>query len=220
MTAFFSHRTRSFRKRFIKECTTSTTQRRARKPGSCSNIFFPPREGGCARCNFCIPPRLDGQYNPHPYKGFAVFSHWFWDVLPPGGQAYLPAASHHVCLLRRGPQPTATHFYPSEQNVLSPISSVRRIFSHRLQRERRLDHAAVYTLPFPPNTLQLIILRQGQRPYFLEKTCLLPFLKSAMNRTPAPVFPRDRFPLAACAQNIKYSLQHLPRWQWPSPLPW
>ena len=111
-------------------------------------------------------------------------------------------------------------FIRQNRTFCPQFSSVRRIFSHRLQRERRLDHAAVYTIPFPPNTLQLIILRQGQRPYFLEKTCLLPFLKSAMNRTPAPVFPRDRFPLAACAQNIKYSLQHLPRWQWPSPLPW
>ena len=63
-------------------------------------------------------------------------------------------------------------FIRQNRTFCPQFSSVRRIFSHRLQRERRLDHAAVYTLPtqYPPT--------------------------HHTTSRPAPIFPRKNLPFA------------------------
>ena len=90
------------------------------------------------------------------------------------------------------------------------FSTVGWVTSHRLPCQGCFDHTAINALPFPANSLQLVIFFQAQYPYLFKEACLLPFLKISVNTAATPIFPWDRFPLAPRPQNIEDAFQNLP----------
>src|SRR6516225_2061140 len=71
--------------------------------------------------------------------------------------------------------------------------------------QRRLVHRPVQTLPFPIDTLQVLVFCQSLAPQFVEHAPLYPLLKVSVNGTAGTELSRHRLPLTAGAENIQNS---------------
>src|SRR5215211_4343934 len=76
--------------------------------------------------------------------------------------------------------------------------------------KRCLGHRTVHRLPFPLESLPLIVQQQSLLPAPRKHTGLPPLLTPVMHRTGCPQAPRQRFPLAAGAQHIHDGGHRLP----------
>ena len=91
----------------------------------------------------------------------------------------------------------------------SPIRGVR---PYAFLRQRSLAHGAVNALPFPADTLHLVVFSQSGLPQTEEKAHPLPALKMRVHCAGTAEFARQRLPLATGAQHLNNGLKHLPGW--------
>lgn len=102
------------------------------------------------------------------------------------------------------------------------FTAVGRIVSCCRSAQRSRDRFAVDCLPFPTNPALPIVEANHRLQDFVPDTLLLPRLESLMQNTAGNAEPIavDRFPLAACPQNVPEAVDDSPiiglRTPWPS----
>ena len=107
-------------------------------------------------------------------------------------------------------------------NLRPAFTAVGGIVSRRLSAQRSRDRFAVDSLPFPANPALPIVEANHCLQHLVPNTLLLPRLESLMQDTAGNAEPIavDRFPLAACPQNVPETVDDSPiigpRTPWPS----
>ncbi len=109
-----------------------------------------------------------------------------------------------------------------DMNLRPAFTAVGGIASCCLSAQRSRDRFAVDSLPFPANPALPIVEANHCLQHLVPNTLLLPRLESFMQNTAGNAEPIavDRFPLAACPQNVPEAVDDSPivgpRTPWPS----
>ena len=107
-------------------------------------------------------------------------------------------------------------------NLRPAFTAVGGIVSCGLSAQRSRDRFAVDSLPFPANPALPIVEANHRLQHLVPNTLLLPGLEALMQDTAGNAEPIavDRFPLAACPQNVPEAVDDSPivgtRTPWPS----
>ena len=130
----------------------------------------------------------------------------------------MPASTASICVTSCAfaPVTTSDNGTPrpstSRWRLLPFFPPIRRVASHGLLRQGRLEHRPVNALPAPRDALQVIVLGQSRLPQILEESGLGPLHELLVHGAgAAKAFSRQGLPLAAGPEHVHDGLEHQAR---------